>query len=233
MNASQTAVSDAKRGTLAGLRVIELADELGEYCGLLLAGQGAEVIKLEPPEGASTRRIGPFHDDCPDPERSLHFWAHNRGKRSVVCDLGTVEGRSHAQRLIESADVLLDSTGGRTLAALGTSHCELRSRMPALITARITPFGDEGPWRDWRGSDLVHLALGGIMMNCGYDPDPSGHYDLPPIAPQLWHAYYITGEQMFVGWVAQPGGAAVDVTCWIACRAPVDSCESACSYVSA
>ncbi|MGE3916813.1 MAG: CoA transferase, partial [Hyphomicrobiaceae bacterium] len=66
---------------------------------------------------------------------------------------------------------------------------------PSLIHARITPFGDTGPWSDFKGSDIVHLALGGVMMNCGYDPAPGGKYDLPPIAPQMWHAYHVAGEQ--------------------------------------
>ena len=65
-----------------------------------------------------------------------------------------------------------------------------------MIHARVTPFGDEGPWSDYKGSDLVHLALGGVMMNCGYDPAPGGKYDLPPIAPQMWHAYHVAGEQL-------------------------------------
>jgi crotonobetainyl-CoA:carnitine CoA-transferase CaiB-like acyl-CoA transferase len=66
----------------------------------------------------------------------------------------------------------------------------------------MTPFGDDGPWAKFEGSDLIHLALGGVMMNCGYDPDRSLHYDLPPIAPQLWHAYHIAGEQLVVAALA-------------------------------
>ena len=66
----------------------------------------------------------------------------------------------------------------------------------------MTPFGDDGPWADFKGSDLVHLALGGVMMNCGYDPDPDLEYDLPPIAPQIWHAYHIAGEQLAIGIIA-------------------------------
>ena len=68
---------------LSGLRVIEFADETAEYCGLLLAGLGAEVVKVEPEGGSPTRRIGPFYEDIPGPERSLYFWNYNRGKRSV------------------------------------------------------------------------------------------------------------------------------------------------------
>ena len=79
-------------GPLAGIRVIELADEQAEYCGLTLAGLGADVIKVEPPGGNSTRRIGPFYEDKEGPERSLFFWHYNRGKRSIVLDLRAAEG---------------------------------------------------------------------------------------------------------------------------------------------
>ncbi len=180
----------SKPGMLAGVRVIEAADQDGEYCGLLLAGLGAEVIKLEPPDGAPTRAVAPFLDDVPGPDRSLFFWAYNRGKRSVVTEDATA--------LIATADVLLLSGApGRVFDAPA-----LRARHPGLITARATPFGDTGPWRDYRGSDLIHLALGGEMMNCGYDPDPRLRYDTPPIAPQAFHAAHIAGEQLAVGILA-------------------------------
>jgi crotonobetainyl-CoA:carnitine CoA-transferase CaiB-like acyl-CoA transferase len=182
-----------KPGMLDGIRVVETADELGEYCGLLLAGLGAEVIKIEPPEGSPSRRIGPFFGDQEDPEGSLHFWAYNRGKKSVrIADAATFLA------LVGTADILLDSTGGGIARALGLDPAGFNERFPTLVTARLTPFGDEGPWKDYKASDLVHLALGGVMMNCGYDAAPDG-YDLPPIAPQLWHAYHIAGEQLAIG----------------------------------
>src|SRR2546430_1191669 len=87
-------MGNAGPGMLAGLRVIEIADERAEYAGLLLAGLGAEVIKIEPPEGNATRRIGPFLADEPGLERSLFFWNSNRNKKSVVLDLRTLRGRS-------------------------------------------------------------------------------------------------------------------------------------------
>jgi crotonobetainyl-CoA:carnitine CoA-transferase CaiB-like acyl-CoA transferase len=98
-------------GNLAGVRVIEIADEQAEYCGLALAGLGADVIKVEPPGGNATRRIGPFVDDIDDPERSLYFWHYNRGKRSVVLDLeGDASARDRLLQLLEQADVLIEST---------------------------------------------------------------------------------------------------------------------------
>jgi crotonobetainyl-CoA:carnitine CoA-transferase CaiB-like acyl-CoA transferase len=66
----------------------------------------------------------------------------------------------------------------------------------------MSPFGDSGPWADYKASDLIHLALGGIMMNCGYDPEPDGVYDTPPIAPQMWHSYHIAGEMSAIAIIA-------------------------------
>jgi crotonobetainyl-CoA:carnitine CoA-transferase CaiB-like acyl-CoA transferase len=195
-------MGNAGPGMLAGLRVVEIADERAEYTGLLLAGLGAEVIKIEPPEGNATRRIGPFFEDQPGRERSLFFWNYNRNKKSVVLDLREGAGREHLLRLLGGADILLDASCGALNEALGLDRAALNGRFPALVTARMTPFGDDGPWKDLKGSDLIHLALGGIMMNCGYDPDPNLDYDTPPIAPQIWHAYHIAGEQLATGIIA-------------------------------
>ena len=193
-------VGRAGPGMLAGLRVIEIADERAEYTGLLLAGLGCDVVKIEPPEGNATRRIGPFLHDEPNPERSLFFWNYNRGKKSVVLD---IQSRPDTlSRLLEGADILLDSSCGALNTVLGLDREALNARFPHLITARMTPFGDDGPWADFKGSDLIHLALGGVMMNCGYDPNPNGVYDTPPIAPQVWHAYHIAGEQLATGIIA-------------------------------
>jgi crotonobetainyl-CoA:carnitine CoA-transferase CaiB-like acyl-CoA transferase len=186
----------ATRGALTGIRVVELADEQAEYCGLTLAGLGADVIKVEPPGGSPTRRIGPFYEDREDPEGSLFFWQYNRGKRSIVLDLEQADDRERFRALVASADVLLESTPRGALDALGLGAGALMQESPALIVARVTPFGDTGPWADFKASDLIHLALGGVMMNCGYDPAPGGTYDLPPIAPQMWHAYHVAGEQL-------------------------------------
>ncbi|MFF4054029.1 CaiB/BaiF CoA transferase family protein [Streptomyces chartreusis] len=179
---------------LGRLRVLEVGDELGEYCGKVLAGLGADVVRVEPPGGAETRTYGPFLDDEPHPDRSLYFWHHNLGKRSIVLDLDSESDQERFRRLAAQADVILDSQPRDYLLARGLGYDVLRESQPGLIHARISPFGDIGPWRDYVGSDLVHLALGGVMMNCGYDPDPTNGYDTPPIAPQMWQAYYIAGE---------------------------------------
>jgi len=196
------AQGERSRGPLTGIRVVELADEQAEYCGLTLAGLGAEVVKIEPPGGSPTRRIGPFYEDREDPERSLFFWQYNRGKHSIALDLNRPDDQDRFRSLVATTDVLLESTPRGQLDALGLGARTLMQRSPTLIVARMSPFGDEGPWADFKGSDLIHLALGGVMMNCGYDPAPGGKYDLPPIAPQMWHAFHIAGEQMALSIIA-------------------------------
>jgi crotonobetainyl-CoA:carnitine CoA-transferase CaiB-like acyl-CoA transferase len=203
----------APTGVLHGIRVIELADEQAAHAGLVLAGLGADVIKAEPPGGSATRRIGPFaasDGEEPGPERSVFFWQHNRGKRSVVIDPAADAGL--LDDLIASADVLLLSGADEALlsgpdeASLsGATARRVQSLLdahPGLVIARVTPFGDDGPWAAYKASDLVHLALGGPAMNCGYDPLPGGRYDLPPIAPGAWQSYVIAGEQLVIGILA-------------------------------
>jgi crotonobetainyl-CoA:carnitine CoA-transferase CaiB-like acyl-CoA transferase len=218
---------DDAPGALHGLKVLELScatgdcgdyGDYGGYCGLLLAGMGAGVVKIEPPGGSASRRTGPFVGDVPDPEQSLYFWNYNRDKRSVVLDLDAAEGRAALLRLLEGTDVLLCGRLEELAHATGMNIAALGERFPALITARITPFGDSGPWKDFKASDIVHLALGGVMMNCGYDADPTGRYDVPPIAPQAFHASHIACEQALVGVLAalcarDGTGRGQDVSC--------------------
>ena len=187
---------------LHGVRVVEVTDSPGEYAGLLLAGMGAEVIKVEPPEGSRSRELGPFVGDIPGPGRSLYFAQHNRAKSSVTLDLDDTGDRDRFVALVDTADIVLDGADAGRLNDRGIGREALTGRFPHLIYARSSAFGDDGPWASFKGSDLVHLALGGPMMNCGYDPEPDGRYDLPPIAPQLLHAGVIAGEQLVIGLLA-------------------------------
>lgn len=182
------------KGFLGGVRILEIGNELGEYAGKVLAGLGADVVRVEPPGGEVTRSYGPFYKDAPDPNRSLYFWHYNFGKRGVVLDLDDVEGQAEFAALAGMSDVIIDSRPAGYMTQRGIGYEQLREGNPALIYARISPFGDTGPWADFESSDLIHLALGGVMMNCGYDPDPAGFYETPPIAPQMWQAYQVAGE---------------------------------------
>src|SRR6202012_5024470 len=116
-----------------------------------------------------------------------------------VLDLDSSDGKAALLQLLAGADILLDSSGGGLNQKLGLDRNSLAERFSSLIVARMTPFGDDGPWSQFKGSDLVHLALGGVMMNCGYDPDPFGEYDTPPIAPQMWQSYHLAGEMAAIG----------------------------------
>ena len=175
-------------GPLAGLRVLELADEKGQFCGKLLGDLGADVVKIEPPGGEPSRHIGPFLDDISHPERSLSFWYYNTSKRGITLNLETADGRQLFQRLAANADIVLETLRPGFLASLGFDYDCLRRQNPRLILCALTPFGQAGPWRDYLSSDLLHMAAGGEMASCGYDEAdvPNG----PPVAPgggNAWH----------------------------------------------
>jgi crotonobetainyl-CoA:carnitine CoA-transferase CaiB-like acyl-CoA transferase len=187
---------------LDDLRVLEIGGQRGEFCGKLLAGNGADVIRIEPPGGVETRQIGPFYHDEPHPERSLYWWNYNFGKRSLTLDLERPEGQALFRRLVERADIVLESFDPGYLAGLGLDYAALRAINPRLIMISITNFGQDGPWRDFLAGDLNLLAIGGQMMVCGYAPTADGSWDTPPIAPQMWHAYHIGGNLAFMDLMA-------------------------------
>src|SRR5262245_26447462 len=128
-------------GPLAGLRILELADEKGQFCGKLLGDLGADVIKIEPPGGEATRRVGPFLDDIPHPERSLSFWYYNTSKRGISLNLETADGGQLFRRLAATADVILETCPPGYLVGLGLGYDSLQQQNPRLIMCALTPFG--------------------------------------------------------------------------------------------
>ena len=183
-------MSDAQilPGPLAGLRVLELADEKGQFCCKLLADLGADVVKIEPPGGEPCRHIGPFLDDIPHPERSLSFWYYNTSKRGITLDLETAAGSRLFGRLAAASDVILETFRPGFLASLELDYTSLHQENPRLIMCALTPFGQTGPWRDYLSSDLLHMAAGGEMASSGYDE--ADVPNAPPIAPgggNAWH----------------------------------------------
>jgi crotonobetainyl-CoA:carnitine CoA-transferase CaiB-like acyl-CoA transferase len=176
-------------GPLEGYRVLDLTDERGQACGALLAALGAEVILVEPPGGSSSRRVGPFAGDVEDPERSLFFWAHNRGKRSVTLDPDTDEGRRELLGLVAGADFLVESADPGAWAARGLGVEELSAANPGLIHLSITPFGSDGPKARWAATDLVVAAAGGQLSLTGDDDRPPVRVSLP----QTFHHAAVEG----------------------------------------
>jgi benzylsuccinate CoA-transferase BbsE subunit len=183
-------VSEAQSlpGPLADLRVLELADEKGQFCGKLLGDLGADVVKIEPPGGERCRLVGPFLDDIPHPERSLSFWYYNTSKRGITLNLQTPDGNTLFRRLAANSDVILETFRPGFLASLGLGYEALHECNPRLIMCSLTPFGQTGPWRDYLSTDLLHMATGGEMASCGYDETDLPN--APPIAPgggNAWH----------------------------------------------
>jgi crotonobetainyl-CoA:carnitine CoA-transferase CaiB-like acyl-CoA transferase len=157
-------------GALTGYCVLDLADAKGAYCTKLLADLGAEVIKVESPQGDPTRGLPPFAEDIPDLERSLPFVFRNANKLGVTLNLQTQDGQRLLGRLVESADVLVESFAPGFMADLGLDYGSLSEINPGLIMASITEFGQSGPYRDWRGSPIVDMALSTDLIEAGF-PD--------------------------------------------------------------
>lgn len=157
-------------GALQGVRVLDLSGEAGQYCGKLLGDFGADVIKIEPPEGDDVRRLGPFYEDLQTLDRSLYWQALNTSKRAITLRLDTPQGFEILQRLVATADIVLESFAPGTLATWGYDFATLHRQHPHVILTSITPFGQTGPYRDLHATELEVFALGGFLAGCG-DPD--------------------------------------------------------------
>jgi crotonobetainyl-CoA:carnitine CoA-transferase CaiB-like acyl-CoA transferase len=165
-------------GPLNGIRIIDLTAALaGPYGTMILSDLGADVIKVEPPGGEVTRRVGP------EPERDIpgetgdgqtlggYFQSINRGKRSIVLDLKSAEGHAEFLALIASADVLVENFGPGVAARLGISYDELAKINPALVYGSLTGFGSEwagkSPYIDWPAMDITIQAMAGPLSITG------------------------------------------------------------------
>jgi crotonobetainyl-CoA:carnitine CoA-transferase CaiB-like acyl-CoA transferase len=190
------------RASLKDIVVVEIGDQMGDYAALLLAGLGAQVIKVEPPTGSPSRSVGPFASAARDLEQSLFFWRYNLNKKSVILDLDHAAASTVLKRLLARADVLLLAGEFATVQSRLEQCSQVARDNDRLIQCSITPFGLDGPYRDLKATDLTQMALGGIMAVCGYDPGEDNKYDTPPIAPAMWHSYHIGGEYAAIAMMA-------------------------------
>lgn len=163
-----------RQGALAGVKVLDLTQMLaGPYATMLLADQGADVLKIEPPSGDIARGIGPFHPQDPDRAYGGYFQSINRNKRSLVLDLKTVQDRQHFLALAEEADMVVENFRTGVMERLGLSYEELRKRNPRLVYGSLRGFGDPrggaSPYADWPALDVVAQAMGGMMGITGPD----------------------------------------------------------------
>ena len=157
-----------KEGALSIYRILDLTDSRGAYCTKLYADLGADVIKIEKPEGDSGRNVPPFVDDIPHHEKSLYFLHRNAGKRGITLNIESTDGRDIFKKLIKKADALVDNFPADYMAELGLDYAALKKLNPGLIMASITEFGRSGPYKNRKGSNLVDFAMSGVMITSGY-----------------------------------------------------------------
>ncbi len=182
-------------GNLHGYRILDLTGEPGFLAGKLLGDLGGDVIKIEPPGGDAARRRAPFVGGKTDPERSVLWLALNTSKRGVTLNLDRPRGREVFLELCRQADAVIESAvpaSPKSLAARGLGYETLRAANLKLVLCSISPFGQSGPYRSYRGSDITCVAMGGNMH-------PTGNPDRAPVRCSLPVAYYHGGIEAAVG----------------------------------
>ncbi|WP_420145537.1 CaiB/BaiF CoA transferase family protein [Sphingobium sp.] len=161
-------------GALQDIRIIDLTQMLaGPYATMMLADHGADVIKVEPPEGDMTRPLGPFRADNAGDDLGGYFQSINRNKRSICLNLKTPEGRDALLRLVADADAVVENYRVGVMERLGLGYDVLRAVNPRLVYAALRGFGDDrtgaSPYRHWPAYDVISQAMGGIMAITGPD----------------------------------------------------------------
>ena len=161
-------------GALVGVKVVELARILaGPWIGQTLADLGADVVKVESPEGDDTRRWGPPFIECDGERAAAYFHGCNRGKRSIVADFATQRGREIVRRLAARSDVLIENFKVGGLKKFGLNYESLSSINPRLVYCSVTGFGQTGPYAERAGYDYLTQGMSGFM-------DITGEPDGPP-----------------------------------------------------
>ena len=173
---------------LDGLRVLDLGPGIApSFCAKMLADYGADVIKVEPPGGGDpVRRMGPFVGDDPDLEKSVPFLYVNTGKRGVTLDYSTDTGRAILHKLLDEADVLVEGFSPSQAKNSAISYGELTLTHPGLVVTSVTPFGQDGPYRDFQATDIITCAMSGLMYH-------SGDSDKEPLRNALDQSLYVAG----------------------------------------
>jgi len=155
-----------------GIRVLEIGGGIAaDYATRLFADYGAEVIKIEPPTGDPVRRMVPFIGNVPDENGSAVFLHTNTSKKSVVLDLKDQSARDALLKLAATADVVVESLKPGALAAMGLGFDDLVKVQPKLVLTSITPFGQDGPYAQYEGSELIYYGMGGPMAGNGSEDE--------------------------------------------------------------
>jgi CoA:oxalate CoA-transferase len=178
--------------TLGDIRVLELSEDVaGPFCTKLLAGLGAEVIKIERPgSGDVSRRAGPFPHEAPHAEQSTTFLYLNTGKKSITLDITSPTGAAILRRLVQECDILVEDFPPDFLQQRGLGYADLERLNPRLIVTSVTPFGQTGPYRHYKGAEIVAQAVGALMYTIGLP-------DREPLKIGGNTALYTTGMSAF------------------------------------
>ena len=172
--------STAQPGALAGIRVVDLSRVLGgPYCGQILGDHGADVLKIEPPQGDDTRAWGPPFEDVQGRQVASYYMGLNRNKRGTQLDLSTEEGRAILWTLLQGADVLIENFKTGTMERWGLDYDTLAERFPGLVYCRVSGFGADGPLGGLAGYDAAVQAMTGIMSVNGETGGDSLRVGLP------------------------------------------------------
>lgn len=182
------------KGLLSGARALDLTDETGFVCGKVLGEMGIDVIKVERPGGDASRMIPPFHHDIPGVERSLYWKAFNTGKRGITLDIENPQGAELFRELVSRVDFVIESFEPGYLERMGLGYEALRAINPKLVFISITPFGQVGPYSHYKGSELIAIAMSGVLNNTG-DPDR------PPVKESLDSGLFHAGVSGALGGV--------------------------------
>jgi crotonobetainyl-CoA:carnitine CoA-transferase CaiB-like acyl-CoA transferase len=169
---------------LGDIRVLDLAGEIGQYCTKLLADLGADVIKIEPPGGDPVRALPPHYHK--HPEQSLYWLNLNTSKRSITLDIEKPQGRALLEKLVKTADIVVESFTPGYLESIGLGYEALARIKPDVILTSITGFGQTGPHAKYKAPDIVGVAMGGLMWLAGEPIDP------PNVLP--WRQGYISAS---------------------------------------
>lgn len=160
---------------LTGIRVLDLADERAALAGRVLADLGADVTLVEPPNGVHTRHLAPFLNDEPEVNRSYQHLYFNANKRSVVLDISTDTGANQLRELVGGIDILIETGHPDQMSSHGLGYDDLQRINPDLIFISVSPFGRQGPRRDWKATDLTASAAAGLLQVTGDIEDPPTH----------------------------------------------------------
>lgn len=170
--------------------IVEMAQGIAApFAGKLLSNWGAQVIKVESPQGDYSRRMGPFPNDVPDLDASGWFLYLNTAKQGITLDINTSTGQQLLKRLLSDADVLIDDLSAEKQKELGLGYEALEQLNPRLIVSSVTPFGKTGPYASYKATDIVLQAMGGYMSVNG-DPKQS------PLQIPLEHGLHMAGRQV-------------------------------------